>query len=193
MRALAKQLPDVEERPSRSGGAAELLTNGKCFVSLPARDSGSAHLVASREGLASLVAQPGGTFAPAEGLRGTWVQVRLRDVGADHLEQVVVDAWRLRSQKRSQYAYLGPRFFADIDPILSELRSWPELTEKSKGHFYLNGKPFLHFHYGWSDRHSDLKIGDDWGPPIPLPLGPPPAAVTRSFLAEARRRLQESR
>lgn len=187
------QLPDVEERQSKSGSAAELVTNGKCFVSLPEGDSGSAHVVTSKEMLAPLVGQQGGAFVPAEGLRGTWVRIRLRDVGAQDLEQVVLDAWRLRSQKRRQYAYLEPRFFADIEPILQELRSWPELTEKSTGHFYLNSKPFLHFHYGWTDRHSDVKIGDDWGPEIPIPLGQPSSAVTQSFLTEVRRRLEESR
>lgn len=193
LRAFATKLPDVEERRSRSGAAAEMVTNGKCFVSMPDEDPDSANVAASEERLTTLIAQQGGAFARAAGLRGTWMRIRLRAVGADDLEQVVLDAWRLRSQKRSQYEYLGPRFFADIELILSELRSWPELTETSTGHFSLGGKQFLHFHHGWTERHSDVKVGNEWGPPIPIPLGQPPKAAVSSFLAEVRRRLDLTR
>lgn len=192
VRAFATQLPDVDERRSRSGAAAELVTNGKCFASLPDEDPASATVATSEAGLAALVAKRGGAFTRADGLRGSWVRIQLKGVGADDLEQVVLDAWRLRSQKRSQYAYLGPRFFADIEPILRELRSMPELTEKGTGTFSFKGKPFLHFHYGWTERHSDVKSGDEWGPPIPIPLGPPSPAAVRSFLAEVGRRLDAS-
>lgn len=189
LRAFASQLPDVEERRASSGTAAELVTNAKCFVSMPDHHERSADVVTSREGLAALTSRPDGAFAAAEGVRGNWVRVRLSKVSSGDLERVVLEGWKLRSQKRSQYAYLGPRFFADIDPILSELRSWPELTETSTGHFYVNRKPFMHFHYGWTERHSDVKTGAEWGPPIPISLGEPSAAEVRSFLAEVRRRL----
>ena len=190
LRAFATALPDVTNRRSRSDTAEELVTNGKCFVSLPDEDPGVAYAVASMETVNALVARQPDSFARAEGLRGTWIEIRLGSVAADDLERIVLDGWRLRAQKRSQYAYLGPKFFADIEPILSELRSWPELTETSTGHFSLDGKQFLHFHYGWMERHSDAKAGDEWGPPIPIPLGRPNKAAVSSFLAEVRRRLE---
>jgi hypothetical protein len=189
VRTVALELPDVSVRRAASGNATELVTNGKSFVVLPDDDPAIAHAVTSDDNLASLVALAPRTFARAEAMRGRWVEVRLPSAGRDKVHRFVVEAWRLRSQKRSQYAYLGPKFFADIEPMLSKLRAWPELSETGTGHFSLNKKPFMHFHYGWTTRYADAKIGEKWGPPIPVPFGRPPRPVVTSFLAEIRRRV----
>jgi hypothetical protein len=190
VRAAAGHLPYVTERRGRSNGSAELVANDRCFVSLPDDDPGLAYAVTSEGALAALLARSAGTLARAEGRRGCWVQIHLEEADADVVQELVLDAWRLRSQKRAQWTYLHPRFVADIEPILTELRSWPELTEGGLEHFALDGKQFLHFHCGWDDRRADVKLGDTWGPPIPIPLGGPQPAAVASILAEMRRRLE---
>lgn len=76
-----------------------------------------------------------------------------------------------------------------LDGILEGLRRLPELVEVTPGVFYLQRKPFLHFHTSATTRAADVKAGADWGERIHLPTGPVSKAATTKFLREVRRRL----
>jgi hypothetical protein len=53
---------------------------------------------------------------------------------------------------------------ATHEDLLVVLRAVPGLAERGRtpGHFYLRGRPFLHFHGAGSERTADLRRTGDW-------------------------------
>ena len=56
----------------------------------------------------------------------------------------------------------APETFDSVEPMLAELRRYPQLTEKSRGVFYIKSKAFLHFHGKPGDVVADVKTAGDW-------------------------------
>ena len=162
VRAIGLQLPETSERAAPRGGHPQLMTNGKCFAELPDGD-----LKVWRD--------------------GAWTDVALGD--AKDVEAQLLAGWRQRAKKIDVAGYDYARGREDLADLFAELRTWPELTERGVGDFHAGGRAFLHFHHYEDSRHADVKDGLEWGDPIPFPLGRPPKAVMKPFLAEVRRRL----
>jgi hypothetical protein len=49
-----------------------------------------------------------------------------------------------------------------IEPLLAQLRRIADLTEHSRGVFYVGRQPFLHFHEDPAGLFADARLGDDW-------------------------------
>jgi len=49
-----------------------------------------------------------------------------------------------------------------LEPLLVEIRLWPELKEKKRGTFYRKGRAWLHFHEDPKGLFADLRGPDDW-------------------------------
>jgi hypothetical protein len=163
VRKAALLLPETSERAAPRGGHPQLMTNGKCFVELPSDGETSVRVWAD----------------------GAWSEVRLADV----TDATLLAAWRQRAKKLDVAGYDYARGREDLAELFAELRSWPELTERSVGDFHAGGRAFLHFHHFESSRHADVKAGLEWGDPIPFPLGRPSSKVVGAFLGEVRVRL----
>jgi hypothetical protein len=58
----------------------------------------------------------------------------------------------------------------DLEPLLDNIRSLPDIREPRPGIFYLKRTPFLHFHTRAGERWADAKAGSQWGPEIPVPF-----------------------
>jgi hypothetical protein len=59
--------------------------------------------------------------------------------------------------------HAGPKALDRIEALLKQLRSHPELKEKSRGCFYLGGRGFLHFHeHGIDELYADIGLGDEF-------------------------------
>ena len=170
VRRAALGLPATSERPAPRGGHPQFVANGKCFAELP-------------------------SVAPTT-LRawnaGAWLEIDLDDATAPEVEATLIAAWRQRAKKLDvavlDYAQGGK----DLAGVFSELRTWPELTERGTGDFAAGGRAFLHFHHSETSRHADVKDGLRWGDPYDFPLGVPSAKVVDAFLAEVRRRLDRT-
>ena len=50
----------------------------------------------------------------------------------------------------------------ELEPFLVELRSLPELKEKSRGVFYRGSKAFLHFHEDPTGLFCDVRLADEF-------------------------------
>ena len=48
-----------------------------------------------------------------------------------------------------------------IEPLLVQLRAIDDLTEKSRGVFYLRSKACLHFHADGDDTYADVRLDSD--------------------------------
>ncbi|MGQ0831005.1 MAG: hypothetical protein ACT4OV_04945 [Microthrixaceae bacterium] len=46
----------------------------------------------------------------------------------------------------------------ELEPLLTQLRALPGLTERSRGVFYRGGTAFLHFHEDPSGHHADARL-----------------------------------
>jgi hypothetical protein len=55
-----------------------------------------------------------------------------------------------------------PEALDQLADLLDDLRSVPELVEKSRGVFYRRSKAFLHFHEDPSGLHADVRIAGDF-------------------------------
>lgn len=117
------------------------------------------------------------------------VRVDLKRATPQVVSDVLEQAWRRRAPKIVVGDVDGRRGNDELEPVLGVLRTWPELTEKGRAVFYAKRKAFLHFHQSKTSRRADVRDGKDWGAPIPLPVGPLPTGVQRTFLKEVRRRL----
>lgn len=85
---------------------------------------------------------------------------------------------------------VDPSRLADLEDVLSEVRSWPGVDDRGGGTFYLQRKPFLHFHAGQKGRRADVRGADGWVEidlPLPLP------DVTRRHLLSVLRAERASR
>jgi hypothetical protein len=50
-----------------------------------------------------------------------------------------------------------------LEPLLAELRGYPELREKKRGAFYRGSRAFLHFHEDPAGLFADVRLaGDDF-------------------------------
>jgi hypothetical protein len=49
-----------------------------------------------------------------------------------------------------------------LEPLLSEIRSVPSLTERKRGIFYRKSQAFLHFHEDPAGIFADLRGGSGW-------------------------------
>lgn len=78
------------------------------------------------------------------------------------------------------YAHL-----ADLEPMLAELRKWPDVREPRPGVFYVRRTPFLHFHIKDGRRWADVRSGRAWGPRLDIPLDAS-SPDQMAFLARAR-------
>jgi hypothetical protein len=83
-----------------------------------------------------------------------------------------------------------PDLLDDLADLLTEVRAWPDVVEKSAGVFYVRKQPFLHFHLlQGRHRRADVKGRTEWSQlELPRPIS---AANRRRFLRELRRRYAE--
>jgi hypothetical protein len=74
----------------------------------------------------------------------------------------------------------------DLTGVLTRVRSWNGVTEKSPAVFYLRRQPFLHFHLvDGTRRRADIKTATGWAQvELPRPL---PAARRRTLLSALER------
>lgn len=49
-----------------------------------------------------------------------------------------------------------------LEPLLEQVRQWPQLNEKKRGVFYYKSAAFLHFHEYGERIEADLKQHGDW-------------------------------
>lgn len=55
-----------------------------------------------------------------------------------------------------------PAALDELEPLLSQIRALPGLTEKARGVFYRKSKAFLHFHEDPAGLFADARLGDDF-------------------------------
>ncbi len=72
-----------------------------------------------------------------------------------------------------------------LDDVIAALRALPTLIERARGVFYRRGRAFLHFHEDAGALYADVRGETDFDR-FPVTT----AAQRRSFLAEARRRVE---
>ncbi len=84
-------------------------------------------------------------------------------------------------------AHCPPELLDDLDDLLSEVRAWTGVIEKTSGVFYVRRQPFLHFHLvDGGRRRADVKGRAGWVQiDLPRPLS---AERRRAFLRELRLR-----
>ena len=58
--------------------------------------------------------------------------------------------------------HAGAAALDQLEDLLSEIRTLPDLKEKSRGVFYLRSKSFLHFHDDPAGFFADLRRGGDF-------------------------------
>lgn len=75
---------------------------------------------------------------------------------------------------------------ADLESVLDEVRTWPDVREPRPGVFHIQRTPFLHFHIRDGRRWADARSGRDWGPEYDVPIGLS-AAERRRFLSRLRK------
>ena len=78
-------------------------------------------------------------------------------------------------------AHCPPALLDDVADVLTEIRRWPGIAEKSPGVFYARRQPFLHFHLvEGGQRRADVKGQAGWTSlDLPHPISP---AKRRAFL-----------
>ena len=54
--------------------------------------------------------------------------------------------------------HAGPETFAELEDLLGELRTIPELVERTTGTFYRRSKAFLHFHEDPAGPFADVRL-----------------------------------
>jgi hypothetical protein len=63
---------------------------------------------------------------------------------------------------RLHVRHASPEALDQLEPLLTELRQVPGLTEKSRGVFYRKSRAFLHFHEDPSGLHADVRFGEEF-------------------------------
>ena len=60
-------------------------------------------------------------------------------------------------------AHCPPALLDDVADLMTEVRGWPGVVEKSSGVFYARRQPFLHFHLvEGGRRRADVKGQAGW-------------------------------
>ena len=54
--------------------------------------------------------------------------------------------------------HAGPATLAALEPLLSEVRRYSALVERTPGSFYRKSKAYLHFHEDASGTFADIKL-----------------------------------
>ena len=58
--------------------------------------------------------------------------------------------------------HAGERALDRLEPLLTELRAFPELREKKRGTFYRGSRAFIHFHEDPTGLFADVRFRDDF-------------------------------
>jgi hypothetical protein len=58
--------------------------------------------------------------------------------------------------------HAGTATLEALEPLLSEIRSVPSLTERKRGIFYCKSQAFLHFHEDPAGIFADVRGGSGW-------------------------------
>jgi hypothetical protein len=98
LRAIALALPEAEER--ETWGRPTFRVRNKIFV-IMATEGVRASVKATRDEQSALLAEDPEIFTyPAYVGQHGWVGVDVGRIGADHLRELVTEAWRLTAPKR---------------------------------------------------------------------------------------------
>jgi hypothetical protein len=91
---------------------------------------------------------------------------------------------RPRATKENDVSRVEPDRLADLEDVLGEVRSWNGVDDRGGGTFYVQRRPFLHFHAGRNGRRADVRRNDGW---VEIPLAEPAdARLKRELLAVLR-------
>jgi hypothetical protein len=105
LRKMALSMPGAEER--ETWGHPTFRVRGKIFVGMD-EDGSTARVKASGEDQAALIAADPETFAVAPRVgRFGWVEVRLGEVDADEMHELVIEAWRRSAPKSLVAEFAG--------------------------------------------------------------------------------------
>lgn len=83
--------------------------------------------------------------------------------------------------------HAGPEALERLEDLLSELRSFTVLREKTPGAFYWRSKAFLHFHDDPTGLYADLKVDSEF---LRLPVNS--RAERRALIGAVRDRLSQA-
>jgi hypothetical protein len=98
LREIALSLPEAEER--ETWNSATFRVRGKIFVMMSADGTG-ASVKATKDEQSALIAEDPETFTyPAYVGQHGWIGVDVQRIGADHLRELVTEAWRMTAPKR---------------------------------------------------------------------------------------------
>ncbi len=105
LREIALSLPSAEER--ETWGEATFRVRNKIFAMM-SDDGTRASVKATKDEQSALIAEDPETFAyPAYVGRHGWVGVDVHRIPADHLRELLVEAWRMTAPKRAVRAFDG--------------------------------------------------------------------------------------
>lgn len=103
LREIALALPEAEER--ETWGNATFRVRDKIFV-IMSDDGTSASVKATRDEQTALIAEDPETFTyPAYVGRHGWIGANVERIGADHLRELITEAWRMTAPKRAVKAF----------------------------------------------------------------------------------------
>ena len=186
VRQIALGLAEAEEAPHHD--MPSFRVRGKIFATVP--DADRLHVMLADDDVSRAVAVRKRSVTELwRGNRRSGVAVDLTTASKALVADLLEQGWRRRAPKVLVSELDGRRGNDELEPLLSVLRTWPELTAKGRANFSVKGRAFLHFHQSRTSRRADVRDGRTWGAPIELPVGVLPKAVQRAFLEEVRRRL----
>jgi hypothetical protein len=103
LREIALSLPDAEQR--ETWGSKTFRVRDKIFV-IMSDDGTRASVKATRGEQSALIAENPETFTfPAYVGRHGWIGVDVHRIGAEHLRELLTEAWRLTAPKRVVRAF----------------------------------------------------------------------------------------
>lgn len=103
LRKFALSLPEAQER--ETWGNATFRVRDKIFVIMSADGTG-ASVKASRDEQKALIAEEPETFTyPAYVGQHGWIGIDVQRIGAEHMRELVTEAWRMTAPKRMVKAF----------------------------------------------------------------------------------------